>query len=553
MDKYEYKIKSEQILKMIKQKDFVTAEKIADTIDWHRVRSVDMLTTIGELYDRVGRLDVAKEILLLAYQRAPIGRRLSYRLSQVCIKANEISEAEEFYNEFVRLAPRDSSKYILLYEINKKKGVPIHTLISILEEFRGHDFDEKWAYELACLYHEAGKSTECIEECDEIILWFSEGEYVIKAMELKMLYTPLTPSQQEKYDRRFEKEEIRAINEAIEESVITREVLVAEEIGEETQVEAPVEEVAKEEMAATEVVNAEEIVIKQEMIPEAESIEEMVFDEETVSIEETVPIEEEPFQEAPSQILSEERRKMFTDFLHIPGLEEQLATIFKEVDEIGEEEETSLTGNIMIIGERKCGKTTLAITLMKVLNKINNRKGRKIAKISGNLLNKKGIEASISKLIGADLLIEQAGGMNKTTVLELIAAMAGNTGGMLIILEDTQEEIEKLISEAPEVSVRFTHKLVLKESGIEDWVELAKAYAKERDYGIDDVGILALSAKIANLYSVNPCVGATEVKGVIDAAIEKSEKKNIKKLFDIVFSRKYKESDLTMLREIDFN
>ncbi|NLZ80626.1 MAG: tetratricopeptide repeat protein [Clostridiales bacterium] len=550
MDKYEYKIKSDQIIKMKKQKDFSTAEKIADTIDWHRVRNIDMLTTIGELYDEVGRLADAKEILLLAYQRAPIGRRLSFRLAQICTKSNEISEAEEFYNEFVRLAPRDSSRYILLYEINKQKGVPTHTLISILEEFRGYDFDEKWAYELASLYHESGMAAECIEECDEIILWFSQGEYVIKAMELKMLYTPLTPAQQDKYDKRFEKGEIYSIDEAFEESVITKEEIIDEK---EEEYSIAIEEMAfTEEVAVTEeMAFTEEVAVTEEVT----FTEEIVLTEE-VAVSEKVHIKEthmEAIVEDPTKVLSEERRKMFTDFLHIPGLEEQIVDIFKEVDEIGEEKETSLTGNVMIVGERKCGKTTLAIDLMKALNKTNNRKGRKIAKISGNLLNKKGIEASISKLIGADLLIEQAGGMNKSTSKELIAAMAGNTGGMLIILEDTQEEIDKLISEIPEISIRFTHKLLLRESGIEDWVGLAKAYAKEKDYGIDDVGVLALSAKIANLYSANPCVGASEVKSVIDTAIDKSEKKNIKKLFDIVFSRKYKESDLTMLREADFN
>lgn len=550
MDKYEYKIKSEQIIKMIKQKDYSTAEKIADTIDWNRVRSVDMLTTIGELYDEVGRLEDAKEILLLAYKRAPIGRRLSFRLTQVCTKANEISEAEEFYSEFVRLAPKDSSRYVLLYEINKKKNAPLHTLISILEEYRGYDFDEKWAYELACLYHEAEMIKECIDECDEIILWFSEGEYVVKAMELKMIYMPLTVVQQEKYDRRFDKPELHTINESPIEVVMTEEELNAKEIEERLTAE---EEVA----VAEEIVVAEETVVVEEVKEEIVATQEAVATEEITVVEKLSVLEEFSIKKEetyePQNVLSEERRKIFADFLHIPDLEQQLSMIFKEAEEIGEEEETSLTGNIMIIGERKCGKTTLAINLMKALNKTNNRKGRKIAKIAGSSLNKKGIKASISKLIGADLLIEQAGGMNKTTVRELINAMASNTGGMLIILEDTQEEIEKLISANPELNIRFTHRLLLKETGIEDWVEFAKSYAKEKDYGIDDVGVLALSAKIATLYSINPCVGIDEVKNVIDAAIEKSEKKNIKKLFDIVFSRSYKDSDLSILRETDFN
>ena len=250
--------------------------------------------------------------------------------------------------------------------------------------------------------------------------------------------------------------------------------------------------------------------------------------------------------------LSEERKQSFAAFLHINGLEEQLAEIFDEAERIGEEKDTSLFGNVLIIGDHKSGKTTLATELMKNLNKATNRKGRKIAKISGDRLNNKGIKETIAHLIGADLLVERAGEMNRTTTQELLNAMAGFTGGMLVVLEDTNDGMARLIAENPEVEVRFTHKIILKEYEISEWVALAKEYAEELDYGIDEMGVLALSAKIDSLYAQKTVVDMEDIKGIIDAAIEHSERKNIKRLFETVFSRKYKDSDLTMLRENDF-
>lgn len=828
MDKYEYNIKAEQIVKLIGKKDFVTAAKIADGIDWKRVRNINMLMNVGGVYAEVGRYSDAKEILLMAFDRAPIGRRLAYKLTEVCIMSGDFEDAEHYYGNFVDLAPRDIGRYELQYKMAKKKGEPVEKLIAILQEYKKNDFDDAWAYELARLYHKAGMRDACIAECDELILWFGEGEYVEKAMELKMLYTPLSLSQQEKYNKRFQpqmkydeaqiqaasaqmpdvteqlpqqpvsvsldiyntaniqavlaesmkelmqdeeteeqqdepfavhieeesayaeqnvavaetvtyaeqpmtsvqaveseqqesadsvqqnqtaseqmyqaaseaseqipqqtadvqptvneqeqayqqtvsaqeptyqtastaetsdmfgatkdlrnvhkalawnnmeypglaEEQAMNLNEQIEgqmtidevlamynqkiqesveaskesifhivakdeapEDVIPEELLdtmpkaVAEYKAAEADVQPqteseyefeeprtvlmqpkkkaakPVQQVAEEPEAKSEQQVAEE----SEEKPQAQPVQKVTA---TVDIEDEEDEEEVPRTGLKAEIdkmmkemeipaersgtpgqLSEERKQSFAAFLHINGLEEQLAEIFDEAERIGEEKDTSLFGNILIIGDPKSGKTTLATELMKNLNKVNNRKGRKIAKISGDRLNNKGIKDTIAHLIGADLLVERAGEMNRTTTQELLNAMAGYTGGMIVVLEDIKDGMERLIAENPEIEVRFAHKIVLKEYEISEWVALAKEYAEELDYGIDEMGVLALSAKIDSLYAQKTVVDLEDIKDIVDAAIERSERKNIKRLFETVFSRKYKDSDLTMLRENDF-
>ncbi len=682
MDKYEYNIKAEQITKLIGKKDFSTAAKIADNIDWRRVRNVNMLTNVGTVYAEVQRYEDAKELFLMAFERAPISRRLAYKLTEVCIRAGEYEEAEHYYEDFVGLAPRDSGRYELQYKLAKKKGEPIEALIAILSEYKRNDFDEMWAYELARLYHKAGMGQECVAACDEIILWFGEGEYVEKAMELKMLYMPLSPSQQEKYNKRFqlqmrypsqdeldsEEQEEQVQEEQVQEQIPDRPISVStdkyntadiqEVIAESMKEIMPPEEgegqeapnmpqqglswqvnpeqidilgatkdlrkvqrviaknsklyppfseqeatfrvVPREEFAAsTEESYAYEesakeptdapadklsernqetydVKLQEEQIKKRraektkkrkEEIEETpvreeqeVLEREEVTASSVEPVEEKTVPsrdeiqqniQTPGQ-LSEERRHVFAAFLHINGLEEQLARIFEEAERLGEEKETSLFGNILIIGDHKSGKTTLATELMKSLSRASNRKNRKLAKISGDRLNHKGIQETISRLTGADLLIERAGEMNQITTQALLETMAGYTGGMVVVLEDTKEGMARLITENPDLEERFTHKLILKEYEISEWVEMAKQYAAERDYGIDEMATLALSAKIDALYAQKTVVEMEDVRAIIDVAIEHSEKKNIKKLFETVFSRKYKDSDLTMLRENDF-
>ncbi len=220
MDKYEYKVKLAQIEKLVAKKDFVTAAKIADGIDWRKVKSVTTLNMIADIYEANNRLEDCYEILNMVYDRSPIGRRVVYHMTEVATKMHDFEEAIDLYKEFVKIAPHDLGRYILKYQIYRERGSSVADQITILEEYRSHEYDEKWSYELACLYEEAGQIDLCVEECDELILWFSEGEYVAKAMELKMKYQELTASQQEKFEHRYDylEQEAEGIEEPEEET-----------------------------------------------------------------------------------------------------------------------------------------------------------------------------------------------------------------------------------------------------------------------------------------------------------------------------------------------
>ena len=204
MDKSEYKLRAEEIKDLISRGEYAQAAEIADTIDWRRVKSVMMLCTISDLYKINRRYADARDMLLLAYERRPGGRTICYSLCELSIKMEEYVQAIEYYKEFVQVAPKDPGRYILQYKLYEAQDVSLEERIAVLEELKKRDYREKWAYELAYLYHRVGLAARCVEECDELILWFGEGKYVIKAMELKMLHQPLTPEQQEKYDHRFD-------------------------------------------------------------------------------------------------------------------------------------------------------------------------------------------------------------------------------------------------------------------------------------------------------------------------------------------------------------
>ena len=200
MDKYEYRLKAEQIEKLADKKDYESAAKIADTIDWSRVKNLNMLYIVSDVYEAMQRYEDCMEILSIAYDRSSVGRMVLYRMTEIATKMHQFEEAIALYKEFVKAAPHDQSRYILKYQIYRERKSSVEDQIRILKDYKTHEYQEKWAYELASLYAEAGKIDECVRECDELILWFSEGEYVRKAMELKMQYAPLTAAQQEKYE-----------------------------------------------------------------------------------------------------------------------------------------------------------------------------------------------------------------------------------------------------------------------------------------------------------------------------------------------------------------
>lgn len=207
MDKYEYKLKLDQMKSLTAEHNYEKAAEIADTINWNKIKNVNALVKVGEIYENTGRLEDSREVLLMAYDRSPIGRMIIYRLAKVAIKMKNFDEAKDYYQEFVEIAPHDNLKYVLQYEICKAQGANIETLIGILEELKEQEYTEEWAFELACLYHKAGMADKCVEACDELVLWFGDGPYVERALELKMIYQPLNKQQEEKYRRFCQKRE----------------------------------------------------------------------------------------------------------------------------------------------------------------------------------------------------------------------------------------------------------------------------------------------------------------------------------------------------------
>ena len=205
MDKYEYKLKTEQMLELMEDGSYKKAAEIADAIDWKRVRNAAMLTNVSDIYEKNKEYEKSYNVLNLAYHRAEGSRKIISKLCTLALKTGNVDEAIDFYDDFMQIAPKDPNQYILRYQILRAQRAPIEQQIEALEEYKKSEYIEEWAYELAKLYQEAGMTAECLEECDDLILWFSEGQYVYKAMELKMQYKPLTPSQQEKYDKRYEK------------------------------------------------------------------------------------------------------------------------------------------------------------------------------------------------------------------------------------------------------------------------------------------------------------------------------------------------------------
>ncbi|VUW91880.1 Pentapeptide repeats (8 copies) [Dorea longicatena] len=323
MDKYEYRVKTEQMLDHLEKKEYQQAKEIADGIDWRRVKNASMLNTVSEIYEYNGEFKKGRDILFLAFDRAPGSRKIVYRLGTLALKIKDIREATDCYEEFVKLAPKDPNQYILKYKILRTQRASLTDQITALEEFKKAEYIEKWAYELAKLYDEAGMTAECLEECDDLILWFSEGKYVYLAMELKMKYKPLTPLQQEKYDSRpgavkkkpepekqpestlEEVDDENEYNEGTEETVDVQEEPVREPVTERVD-ESEVQEIPPQEVPMQETVVQEEIpqeVPMQETVVQEEIPQEVPM-QETV-VQEEIP-QEEIVEEAAEEVVEEE-------------------------------------------------------------------------------------------------------------------------------------------------------------------------------------------------------------------------------------------------------
>ena len=749
MDRYEFDIKIEQIKKLMKKKDFATAVKIADSIEWKKVKENPLLIIAADVYEVSGKYDEAREVLLLAYEKTGLGRQLAYRLCRLSVKRGDFNEAEEFYDEFTHNSPYDAGKYILQYEMAKGKGESLETQISILETFIGEDMDDRWAFELAKLYHKAHLAEKCVELCDTIILWFADGKYVEKALELKQLYVPLSENQRIKYEAQKSKKD-RMVAEAVQnlvdgvsteqpqetekveevsevsseaaevvEEVSSDEVEVSsesepvveqedqaeeildqvhemdidvnsiqvkdfsksnqydtiniqkelaksvstlfdntveifkpvapkttvdeeqvddqiegqmsleevlamfesgeiqtksedEQVIEETLIEeTSIEETPIEEVSEEDVVDVEEIF--EEEIPETEEIDEMetlsqiIAEDIQEEIEEEILDEieevkeeennlsmfnlkedledEEPFEETLDEEIIEETEdgeEDLEDDLEDESEEELEEELEEEPQEDDQEEEASapapvkqadiakrelkrfiskFTGIkgldkqilkvlqtalktdvdpvkfIFVKGEVRSGKTTLAIEVIKVINRIIQRSGQKIAKIKAISLNDKSIEALIETLDGSDVLIERVSDMDIEVFIEFVEKLREEGKPRVVIFEDEKNLAEAFLEELPEEYADFTNVIDIKLNEIRDWATIAESYAKERGYTIDAMGTLALSAKIDQLKAVTKVIEKSHVEELIEEAIVNAEKFSVKKFFGKLFGK----------------
>lgn len=944
MDKSEYKLRAEEIKDLISRGEYAQAAEIADTIDWRRVKSVMMLCTISDLYKINRRYEDARDMLLLAYERRPGGRTICYSLCELSIKMEEYVQAIEYYKEFVQVAPKDPGRYILQYKLYEAQDVSLEERIAVLEELKKRDYREKWAYELAYLYHRVGLAARCVEECDELILWFGEGKYVIKAMELKMLHQPLTPEQQEKYDHRFDapgsyipsqnsvqdneysgnqgydqgytqdgsydqeqgyaqdgsydqgqgyaqdgsydqsqgyaqdgsydqdqsyaqdssydqnqsyvqdsgydpvqpaqqetptqpvqddfdihvktmdvgqyntinlqaelaaglrevlgeepkEDTAKATSDSITRSIVApmmdsdtesldypeiaevseddlepeteqiegSEVFFGEtgEIGDLSQVpEVETEEILPEEPASlkkqdvvpelskaevepeatTPVEPPKELanVLAQEsdgqislVMPEAESIEKQITgqmniedilaewerkkkenlekreeevrqhvlqqtgamftefeqavrdglleklekekavdadtvtdeveeleeiadvndeteeapaevseeepepepaDTDIVDTEEVEELEEEPAvaeyeeesateepdavvdmevtqepaaeipevpeettaeieeaseettaeteeaseesvaeaEEEPEEAVEEvhedeqpqtpeppvverdkakvraltrEERELYAPFIQSKSAREQLV---KAIDNISL---AAYTGNVIITGEEGMDTLSLAKNMIREIQATDSNFSGKVAKISGHALNKKDVADTLSKLKNGALIIGKASEMNDTTVNTLYKALQQENQGIVIILEDTKREIDRFLEKHEKLKESFTARMDVEALSNDTLVAFGRQYAREMEYSIDELGVLALHTRIEDMQTIDHVVTVVDVKEIVDEAIAHANKKTLKHFFDVLFAKRYDDEDMIILTEKDF-
>ncbi len=899
MDKYEYNLKLDQIKALSAEEGYMSAAEIADSINWNKIKNVNTLVKIGEIYEKAERYQDARDILLMAYDRSPIGRMIIYRLAEVAIKMGDYDAATEYYDEFVEIAPHDDMKYVLRYAIKKGQGASFDELITILEEYKDEEYTEEWAYELAYLYHKAGKADKCIDACDELILWFGDGPYVERALELKMLYQPLTKAQEEKYRRfkaekekpakikdeaevteigamemvkggeivhddvtipqitvnqekfntvnlqqeiakgmqqimeakgknevadtmdtikkivedipylKLEKEQededvkqpeetehiatdeeidgslklnfkellgedadgqmsmvmsektqlehqitgqmsiqdvleewektrhaaeialreaeqqklesakARALQEAgdimerlndvipkLDAGVTPKELLeeeylkvpvdimeqkaavkepeeeqkpdmqelYADETVDEVQEpqEAPkeaIDEVQESQEAPEEAIDEvqesrevpedaideaqepqeapedtidevqesqeapedaadevkepvgepEDIIMAEEsekdeilmqpttMMPEITddmlNVDDDTSDDETSQEKENVSekrdfdhvtsfIEQEiakmtaknpglekkldmaktrkmPDISLPEDLDSEEddsklketkhikeltseQKAIFSYFIPVKGMEDQICKAYNAVLDHFNRKENASTGNLIIQGEQGCGKTMLATSFIKVLQKDGEQLTGKMGKIDAAALNKKDVQQVVRKITGGCLIIERAGDIDRSIAAQLSFLMEHDITGTLYILEDTSKGIKKALSMDEGFASKFTEKISVPIFTNDELVLFAKSYSAELGYKIDEMAILALHNRISNIERIDQATTLTEVKDIIDEAIDREAHSGLKKAISILTAKRYTDDDRIVLKEDHF-
>ena len=915
MDKYEYNLKLDQIKALSAEEGYMSAAEIADSINWNKIKNVNTLVKIGEVYEKAERYQDARDILLMAYDRSPIGRMIIYRLAEVAIKMGDYDAATEYYDEFVEIAPHDDMKYVLRYAIKKGQGASFDELIAILEELKEEEYTEEWAYELAYLYHKAGKVDKCVEACDELILWFGDGPYVERALELKMLYQPLTKIQEEKYRQfKIEKETISrekeketepesetdddelteigamemvkggeivhddvkipqitvnqekfntvnlqeeiakgmkqimdakgknevadtmdnikkiveeipflkflkdkdddkkseqpsdeeqhiatdeeidgslrmnfkellgedsdgqmsmvmnektqlehqitgqmsiqdvldewektkraaetALNEANQQKLESAKARALQEAGDimerlndvipkldagatpkelleneymqgieipkvhepvqksveepqseiqetaeepqpETQETAeepqhetqePVEEPQHETQETAEEPQPETQETAEETQPETQEIVEEPQPEIQEPVEEPQPetqeIVEEPQPETPEVVeefagepedaivaeeseeaeilaqptmlmpeitddmlkneeadeepeqepekprdfehvtsfieqeiakmaaknpgiekklemaktrkmpnlslpedldseeddktvieskhineLTNEQRAIFSYFIPVKGMENQICKAYNGIIDHLNKKGNASSGNLIIQGEQGCGKTMLATSFVKVLQKVGQQSTGKLGKIDASALNKKDAQQILRKIAGGCLIIERAGDIDRNTAVQLSFLMDHDITGTLYILEDTSKGIKRALSMDEGFAAKFTEKISVPIFTNDELVLFAKSYSTELGYKIDEMAILALHNRISNIERIDQATTLTEVKEIIDEAIDREAHSGLKKAISILTAKRYTDDDRIVLREDHF-
>ena len=719
MDKYEYKLKLEQIRNLVEAKDYKTAAKIADTINWKKVKSVSTLCMIGEIYEQTKQFEQSREVLLTAYDRSPVGRNIIYRLTMVAIKMGNLEEAQEYYEEFLEIAPHDNLKYVLRYELAKAKGAAPAELITILEEFKEREFTEEWAFELAYLYHKNGNGDKCVELCDELVLWFGDGKYVEKALELKMLYQPLNKAQEEKYrsfkdgynsinlqeelakgmqqianatrqdtvnnalhnmkrmagvaetvhptaaetvhptvteskldgtlseeydgqislkvpeaqekvpqitgqmsiedilaewektkeaaraaiaeaeQRRLEEARAKALQEAEElmeqlteepsdhaEAVpgntgteegnasamedldiddgtgIDTEASATEEPAEPEETEAAESDAdgiesgkseAEESQAEASVQEdgaLEQQRIMQQLLEQQEKERQNRQNREEQVLRQEVTLEDAGEPDAPLTKFNEKQKKIFTYFTLISGMEQQLCQALEGAHQRKYDNDTSAAGNLAIMGEKGSGKTVLATDFIKAYQQMNGVTGGKVGKISAVSLNQKDAAKLFDAVEGGFLIIEKAGDLSRESVEKLSWLMDQDHKGLMVILEDDKEGIEKVLGRNAGFAKKFTERVRIPIFTNDELVEFAKAYAREQHCEIEDMGILALYNSISNIQKLDEATTLTEVREIMDEAIYHACRGGLRRLFG---GRRTTEEGLILIREKDFD
>ena len=502
MDKYEFNIKVEQIKKLVNKGDFETAMKIADTIDWRRVRSTSLLTMISQIYEKNAEYQDAKDILLLAYERAPLGKGLLYKLTDLALRENNIQEAEAYYREFCELSGDDPRQYLLRFLILEAKDAPLEQQINSLERYCQEELDEKWLYHLAELYHQANQADDCVRICDKIMLMFGLGKYVDKAMELKLQYAPLTKYQMDLVENREKYEEkLRAVEEEYKNGTYRKpepegEYLDTDEPEAELDDEPENEPEGQPEQAEPEEKAGKP---KAETKPADEKVEKAALDEDVVASLHEAQAEDalakevskiKPYDE--EEGASEGETRVFRNLRDlepaeaeekseeapIHEFEEEEETIVEDWDFEPEEEEEEIkeSNHLMIEAEDPAAGLAMALDSLK---KIHRELGTKhpVAKISGANLSHRGIASVAERLAGKDLVVEHAADLDDLTVEELEELMTQDETGMVVVLIDTQARLEQMHRAYPALAVRFQY--IGCENQKDDAAKLAQAREEE--------------------------------------------------------------------------